>query len=385
MPWVCLTVSQFPTAWRVHTHTHTQVQALRTESWHPAPLAPTDPGALRCGPRYPAPRDPLILPAPSAHWPHLPLPAGTAVASLAGGWSGGQTPALTPRSRLTFTLPELPPRNRTGVLERIHFFQTSLPHPQQTTSPPPARSPPPPAHIPCTHARIHTRRAQTHTHTHTHAPSLRRSTPRPPARLARTGLDSPRPPPSEAAPGSELLMEKVPGDMEIERRERSEELSEAERKAVQATWARLYANCEDVGVAILVRFFVNFPSAKQYFSQFRHMEDPLEMERSPQLRKHACRVMGALNTVVENLHDPDKVSSVLALVGKAHALKHKVEPVYFKILSGVILEVIAEEFANDFPPETQRAWAKLRGLIYSHVTAAYKEVGWVQQVPNTTT
>ncbi|ELK35773.1 Cytoglobin [Myotis davidii] len=115
------------------------------------------------------------------------------------------------------------------------------------------------------------------------------------------------------------------------------------------------------------------------------MEEPLEMERSPQLRKHACRVMGALNSVVENLHDPEKVSSVLALVGKAHALKHKVEPVYFKILSGVILEVIAEEFANDFPPETQRAWAKLRGLIYSHVTAAYKDVGWVQQVPNATT
>lgn len=79
------------------------------------------------------------------------------------------------------------------------------------------------------------------------------------------------------------------------------------------------------------RFFVNFPSAKQYFSQFKHMEEPLEMERSPQLRKHACRVMGALNTVVENLHDPEKVSSVLALVGKAHALKHKVEPVYFKV------------------------------------------------------
>ncbi|XP_074080589.1 cytoglobin [Macrotis lagotis] len=180
-------------------------------------------------------------------------------------------------------------------------------------------------------------------------------------------------------------MEKVPGEMEIERRERSgsEELSETERKAVQDTWARLYANCEDVGVAILVRFFVNFPSAKQYFSQFQHLEEPLEMERSPQLRKHARRVMGALNTVVENLHDPDKVSSVLALVGKAHALKHKVEPVYFKILSGVILEVIAEEFANDFPSETQRAWSKLRSLIYSHVTAAYKEVGWVQQLPTT--
>lgn len=79
------------------------------------------------------------------------------------------------------------------------------------------------------------------------------------------------------------------------------------------------------------RFFVNFPSAKQYFSQFKHMEDPLEMERSLQLRKHARRVMGAINTVVENLNDSEKVSSVLALVGKAHALKHKVEPIYFKV------------------------------------------------------
>ncbi|XP_028912874.1 cytoglobin [Ornithorhynchus anatinus] len=179
-------------------------------------------------------------------------------------------------------------------------------------------------------------------------------------------------------------MEKVPGAMETERRERSEELSEAERKAVQETWARVYANCEDVGVAILVRFFVNFPSAKQYFSQFQHMEDPVEMEQSTQLRKHARRVMGALNTVLENLHDPDKVSSVLALVGKAHALKHKVEPVYFKILSGVIVEVIAEEFADNFPAETQRAWAKVRSLIYTHVTAAYKEVGWGQQIPHAT-
>lgn len=48
-------------------------------------------------------------------------------------------------------------------------------------------------------------------------------------------------------------MEKAPGEMEPERRERGEELSAAEREAVQATWARLYANCEDVGVAILVR------------------------------------------------------------------------------------------------------------------------------------
>ncbi|XP_073166604.1 cytoglobin isoform X1 [Lepidochelys kempii] len=178
-------------------------------------------------------------------------------------------------------------------------------------------------------------------------------------------------------------MEKVQGEMEIERWERSEELSDAERKVIQETWSRVYTNCEDVGVSILIRFFVKFPSAKQYFSQFKHMEDPLEMERTPQLRKHARRVMGAVNTVVENINDSEKVSSVLALVGKAHALKHKVEPVYFKFFTGVMLEVIAEEYANDFTPEVQRAWTKMKSLIYTHVTAAYKEVGWVQY-PNST-
>ncbi|XP_058024915.1 cytoglobin [Ahaetulla prasina] len=169
-------------------------------------------------------------------------------------------------------------------------------------------------------------------------------------------------------------MEKVQGEMEIERWERSEELSDAERKVIQETWSRVYVNCEDVGVSVLIRFFVNFPSAKQYFSQFKHMEDPLEMERSLQLRKHAGRVMGAINSVVENIYDSEKVSSVLALVGKAHAVKHKVDPVYFKILTGVILEVLAEQYTNEFSvPEVQRAWAKMRSLIYTHVTAAYKE------------
>lgn len=100
--------------------------------------------------------------------------------------------------------------------------------------------------------------------------------------------------------------------------------------AVTSTSALLTVLC----LFFLPRFFVNFPSAKQYFSQFKHMDDTLEMERSLQLRKHAQRVMGAINSVVENLNDPEKVSSVLALVGKAHALKHKVEPIYFKVKGG---------------------------------------------------
>ncbi|XP_042610399.1 cytoglobin-2 [Cyprinus carpio] len=202
---------------------------------------------------------------------------------------------------------------------------------------------------------------------------LRRSSPPP----------QPLIPPSVPASGASTPwcicgMEKEREDEETEGRERPEPLTDVERGIIQDTWARVYESCEDVGITILIRFFVNFPSAKQYFSQFQDMEDPEEMEKSSQLRKHARRVMNAINTVVENLHDPEKVSSVLGLVGKAHALKYKVEPMYFKILSGVILEVLAEDFGECFTPEVQTSWTKLMAALYWYITGAYTEVGWLK-------
>lgn len=150
---------------------------------------------------------------------------------------------------------------------------------------------------------------------------------------------------------------------------------------------------------------MNFPSSKQYFSQFQQVEDPEELERSAQLRKHSRRVMNAINTLVENLHDGDKMVSVLKLLGKAHALRHKVEPVYFKVrknqatcfhitiihrhtkafhfplslsqnLCGVILEVLVEVFRDYITPEVAVAWTKLLDAVYWHVKGVYEEVGW---------
>uniref|UniRef100_UPI003AAEA6CC cytoglobin-1-like isoform X1 n=1 Tax=Centroberyx gerrardi TaxID=166262 RepID=UPI003AAEA6CC len=240
-------------------------------------------------------------------------------------------------------------------------------------------------------------------------------------------------------------MERVQGEGEVDRLERPSPLTDREKVMIQDSWAKVYQNCDDVGVAILIRLFVNFPSSKQYFSQFQHVEEPEELERSAQLRKHAHRVMNAINTLVESLDNSDKVASVLKLVGKAHALRHKVEPVYFKvgysegrkkkththtlvpqarkkcnnsyssfwviskenvsktsiktgksstlfyfslcvslclspaqILSGVILEVLGEEFPEVVTPEVAAAWTKLLAVVYWNITAVYEEVGWTK-------
>lgn len=93
--------------------------------------------------------------------------------------------------------------------------------------------------------------------------------------------------------------------------------------------------------------------------------------------------MNAINTLVENIDNSEKVASVLKLVGKAHALKHKVDPVYFKILSGVILEVLGEEYPEVVTPEVGAAWTNLLATVCSGVEAVYEEVGWKQQSTST--
>lgn len=79
------------------------------------------------------------------------------------------------------------------------------------------------------------------------------------------------------------------------------------------------------------RLFVSFPSSKQLFKDFKDIEDPEEMQRSVQLRKHAHRVMTTINTLVENLDDADAMASALKSVGRAHALRHNVDLKYFKV------------------------------------------------------
>ncbi|XP_076866392.1 cytoglobin-1 [Brachyhypopomus gauderio] len=161
-----------------------------------------------------------------------------------------------------------------------------------------------------------------------------------------------------------------------EQRGGQETLTEAERSKIQHTWAKVCEKKEDAGVAVLIRLFTSVPRARQYFSQFRHMEDPDTMRASVQLRKHAMRVMNTLSTLVENTHDAQQTASVLQAVARSHALRHGVEPLYFKILAGVIQEVLVEAFPEAFDAEAQGAWSKLMGVIYTHVTRVYTEIGW---------
>uniref|UniRef100_W5LJG5 superoxide dismutase n=2 Tax=Astyanax mexicanus TaxID=7994 RepID=W5LJG5_ASTMX len=161
-----------------------------------------------------------------------------------------------------------------------------------------------------------------------------------------------------------------------EQMERPEMLTGGEQAIIQNTWTKVYQNKDAAGVAVLMRLFTSFPSSKQFFSQFRDTEDPEELKSSVQLKKHALRVMSALNTLVENVNDEEKTAAVLKVVAKSHAIKHSVEPRYFKLLTGVILEVLVEAFPETFGVEAQGAWSKLMEVVHWQVMQVYSEIGW---------
>lgn len=47
-----------------------------------------------------------------------------------------------------------------------------------------------------------------------------------------------------------------------------------------------------------------------------------------------------------------------------------------QFLSGVILEVLAEEYSDVMTAEVAGAWTKLLATIYTSITTTYVEVGW---------
>lgn len=49
-----------------------------------------------------------------------------------------------------------------------------------------------------------------------------------------------------------------------------------------------------------------------------------------------------------------------------------------QILSGVILEVLSEDFPEFFTADVQLVWSKLLAAVYWHVSGAYTDVGWLQ-------
>ncbi|XP_028310210.1 cytoglobin-1-like [Gouania willdenowi] len=153
-------------------------------------------------------------------------------------------------------------------------------------------------------------------------------------------------------------------------------LTQEDKVMISDSWGKVYANADDIGVPILIRLFATDPSSKQYFSKFKDIEDLKELEKNPHLKNHARKVLKAINTMVENINNAEKVTSVFNTLGNSHALRHKVEPRYFKVLSDVIVTVLGETFTEVMTSAVAQAWRNFFTAMCANFNDVYQEVGW---------
>ncbi|XP_064009187.1 hemoglobin subunit pi [Pogoniulus pusillus] len=140
-------------------------------------------------------------------------------------------------------------------------------------------------------------------------------------------------------------------------------LTQSEKAAVVAIWAKAATQSEALGAESLERLFASYPSTKTYFPHFDLSQG------SAQLRSHGTKIINAIGEAVKHVDD---IRGALAKLSELHAYILRVDPVNFKLLSHCILCSLANRYPSDFTPEVHAAWDKFLSSVSSVLTEKYR-------------
>ena len=120
-------------------------------------------------------------------------------------------------------------------------------------------------------------------------------------------------------------------------------LSDKDKAAVKALWAKISSKADDIGAEALGRMLTVYPQTKTYFAQWADLSPG-----SGPVKKHGKVIMGAVGDAVSKIDD---LVGGLAALSELHAFKLRVDPANFKILAHNVIVVIGMLYPGDFPPE----------------------------------
>uniref|UniRef100_A0A7S1DV93 Globin domain-containing protein n=1 Tax=Hemiselmis andersenii TaxID=464988 RepID=A0A7S1DV93_HEMAN len=140
---------------------------------------------------------------------------------------------------------------------------------------------------------------------------------------------------------------------------------------VQDSWRVVEKDLDTHGIKFFMRIFEIAPGALQLFS-FRDVKD---LEKSPELKKHASRVMGTVGKAVAGLTDVKTLIPVLQALGVQHSL-YGVKGEHFPIVGEALLWTLEQGLgpAGLWTPEVKEAWTETWGTIVSVMKPALEGV-----------
>ncbi|RVE59367.1 hypothetical protein OJAV_G00187830 [Oryzias javanicus] len=141
-------------------------------------------------------------------------------------------------------------------------------------------------------------------------------------------------------------------------------LTEKDKAAVKALWAKVAKSADAVGADALSRMLLVYPQTKTYFSHW-----PDRKPGGESVKKHGKRVMGGVALAVSKIDD---LTAGLLELSELHAFQLRVDPGNFKLLAHCIQVVLANMFPNDFTPEAHVALDKFLANLALALSEKYR-------------
>mmetsp|Transcript_10698 Transcript_10698/g.26475 ORF Transcript_10698/g.26475 Transcript_10698/m.26475 type:complete len:153 (+) Transcript_10698:64-522(+) len=144
------------------------------------------------------------------------------------------------------------------------------------------------------------------------------------------------------------------------------------KQLVQDSWALVEKDLDAHGIKFFMRIFTIAPQAQGLFS-FKDLPKE-DLEKSPELAKHAGTVMRTVGKAVAGLSNLEALVPVLQKLGAAHA-KYGVKPEHFPIVGEALLWTLEDGLgpAGAWTPEVKEAWTKTWETIVSVMEPALCE------------
>ncbi|KAM4525998.1 hemoglobin, alpha embryonic 5 [Fundulus diaphanus] len=141
-------------------------------------------------------------------------------------------------------------------------------------------------------------------------------------------------------------------------------LTQKDKAAVKALWAKISKGADAIGADALARMLVVYPQTKTYFTHWTDLK-----AGSAPVTKHGQKIMGGVAQAVAKIDD---LSNGLLELSELHAFQLRVDPANFKILAHCLLVVISSMYPNDFTPEAHVAFDKFLSNVALALSEKYR-------------
>ena len=134
-------------------------------------------------------------------------------------------------------------------------------------------------------------------------------------------------------------------------------MSPDQKALVQTSWRALGPKADGVALIFYHRLFATTPATR---TMFEHVDPASQVKK----------LVGALNTVVNGLYEPESLAPALTAMGKRHA-SYGVEDQHYDAVGEALLWTLDRVLGLEWTTELSLAWSK----AYSTVADAMREAG----------